>query len=1650
MHKNKFKLSYIFLGVVMSLAFLLCGVSIGKTITVEAQGVSYPLAQATTLPESYSLYNISGINVEQNEGLSYRVGNQKGSNICWTFASLTAFETTLKITNVIDKNMDINFSEADMAYYVHKEARDRSSVGGGATEFAYEYLSRGVGVAQEQSSWETYNQAKNWANDATLTTYYESKIATYGRTYLPYEAKEYKLFPSRSVIKFNDNVDGVDSETTEQKILELRNSIKQHITTYGAVMASIYMDEYSSYYDNSLYTYCNNECSTTNHMIAIVGWDDNKEDNLGNKGAYICQNSYGSTFGNEGFFYVMYADNTIEDDVGGFIRVGEIDKPKDILLYDKMDVEGAVNKNQFVVLNGASYSTEFYNTPNTYVFANIFERQNYSDQYISKIKLPTISVLAGTKSNNAITYYTSNNSPTNFKVFVADGISKSELTSLSTVFKNKFPTSTAIKNPYTTGGDEYLFTSQQTGFYCVDLQEEIALSGDYFVVFMQVQAGGYVFAGNNSSNISYPTYTTSNSYGTSGWGEYKVGSGSSAYNCVFPMIVESKVKGEIQASVQESSVIAEYDGNSHNPKVNVSSPQNTEISYSIDGGDYTPSINLIDVKWGEDTNGNKVAMPYTIAIKISAKFYQPKILICHVQINPRTLNVIPVEQTITYGDLDNQTLTFLVDGLVEGEEEYHTGRLQRQSGSNAGEYPINIGDLKFVERGNFNPSNYSIIFDETKIFTILPKVLTVLPNDVSKKYGDDDPVFDYTFEGAVGDEIPVGNISLERESGENAGNYVLSLSSTSSLSNHTQSGFYARNYTLQIAQDSFFEIEKRELVLTFTKQLSKKVGESDPVLEFEFDNKVVGEEPNYSGSLARESGESVGHYLITAGNFRLIDNLSSNFLASNYCFRLEEGYLYITNGTLDASSFVSSKSSTYSGQMQYIDVFAGDSMTVLYCEGETFVEENSQTEPIGRLHVGKTMITIKFSMKDYDDSYATVFIEILPASIIVTPKSGQSVVYGDTNYTIQYTYSGNIAGEMPNFSGSLTRESGSDVGLYNITQGTLKLVDSETFCKEDYELEIASDVKFEIVKKQLIVVPTGSLQKVYGKIDPELTFTLNGAVGSDVVTFNGQIIRKTGESVGSYGYEIGSVTLDSEWSTNYTICSTVEGSFEIVCAVIKIKIKDQTSPYGNINTNYQYDFLDGTEENISSSDSAQGIIGFVCKDDTGLPISNTTRRNDAGYDITAKSKNSNYEVQAISAKHYIQYKMCVVTFEYIDQTATIEVEQFSKLTSAPSEINISVPGYRFGNWQIGSVVYDIANYEVEDDVTFVGSYTLITYTIIYNLNGGEFAGDYVKNYTVVTETFYLPNPTRERYTFEGWFDNAKFSGQRIEKVEQGSTKNLVFIAKWKGENCSITTPEGNEKFAVSSSNSVVEYGSMYSFSVELQSGYSKSQKTIKTYIKWIGSSERELIEIADIQQEDVGDMPLDPKLTIEYEMRVKGSFEIEVEGVSINEYQVAFVVDGEVYRQEKLTHGDSLPDDRIPTIPEKLHYTQVEPVWSQTEVNNVYCDLIINAIYTPDVYKVTFVFEDGQTVEQDVTYGTICSTEKLSEVYELKFLEYYEFDGQLDNIQDDTTINVKVVSNRHLLYIALGIIGGIAIVGTIVGVIVRKRRHKFNWWSYNK
>lgn len=104
--------------------------------------------------------------------------------------------------------------------------------------------------------------------------------------------------------------------------LKKRNTIKYMIKKYGA--AYVNLDFNSTYYcsDGSNGYYYNGDSAATkgNHAVAIVGWDDgidlNKFHAKGSPdgaGAYIVRNSMGSSFGNNGYFYVSYEDKSLSD-----------------------------------------------------------------------------------------------------------------------------------------------------------------------------------------------------------------------------------------------------------------------------------------------------------------------------------------------------------------------------------------------------------------------------------------------------------------------------------------------------------------------------------------------------------------------------------------------------------------------------------------------------------------------------------------------------------------------------------------------------------------------------------------------------------------------------------------------------------------------------------------------------------------------------------------------------------------------------------------------------------------------------------------------------------------------------------------------------------------------------------------------------------------------------------------------------------------------------------------------------------------------------------------------------------------------------------------------------------------------------------------
>lgn len=97
--------------------------------------------------------------------------------------------------------------------------------------------------------------------------------------------------------------------------------IKEAVFKYGGVQTAIYSALRSSqtnspYYNSDAYAYCYMGAEKPNHEILIIGWDDNypKENfkmEVESDGAFICQNSWGENFGDNGVFYVSYYDVNI-------------------------------------------------------------------------------------------------------------------------------------------------------------------------------------------------------------------------------------------------------------------------------------------------------------------------------------------------------------------------------------------------------------------------------------------------------------------------------------------------------------------------------------------------------------------------------------------------------------------------------------------------------------------------------------------------------------------------------------------------------------------------------------------------------------------------------------------------------------------------------------------------------------------------------------------------------------------------------------------------------------------------------------------------------------------------------------------------------------------------------------------------------------------------------------------------------------------------------------------------------------------------------------------------------------------------------------------------------------------------------------------
>lgn len=222
--------------------------------------------------------------------------------------------------------------------------------------------------------------------------------------------------------------DGVTNEslTAVKHVQEIQvidgkdyEKIKEAVFKYGGVQTSIYNGLRSShssspYYNKETDAYCYIGTEKPNHDVIIIGWDDSypKENfsvDLEGDGAFICQNSWGKEFGQDGVFYISYYDTNVGTHNVVYTKVEDTDNYDNIYQSDLCGWVGQLGYNKDSIYGANVYTTaqaeelvaaSFYATGKDtqyelYVVRNFENESSFSER---------IPVASGTLSNAG--YYT--------------------------------------------------------------------------------------------------------------------------------------------------------------------------------------------------------------------------------------------------------------------------------------------------------------------------------------------------------------------------------------------------------------------------------------------------------------------------------------------------------------------------------------------------------------------------------------------------------------------------------------------------------------------------------------------------------------------------------------------------------------------------------------------------------------------------------------------------------------------------------------------------------------------------------------------------------------------------------------------------------------------------------------------------------------------------------------------------------------------------------------------------------------------------------------------------------------------------------------------------------------------------------------------
>ncbi|PZV82154.1 gliding motility-associated-like protein [Algoriphagus aquaeductus] len=467
-------------------------------------------------------------------------------------------------------------------------------------------------------------------------------------------------------------------------------------------------------------------------------------------------------------------------------------------------------------------------------------------------------------------------------------------------------------------------------------------------------------------------------------------------------------------------------------------------------------------------------------------------------VDKKAVTITADDKSKTYGEA-NPALTFTYNGLVNGDTQVATepgiSTTATQS-SNAGSYPITLAGGE--------DQNYTITLVNGTL-TVDKKALTITADDKQKTYGEANPALTFTYNGLVNGDTKVatepGIITTATQS-SNVGIYPITLA-----------GGEDQNYNI-ILVNGILTIGKKDLTITANDK-SKTYGEANPALTFTYDGLVNGDtkvtiEPSISTTATRSS--NAGTYPITLAGGE----------DQNYTITLVNGTLTI--GKKDLTITADDKSKTY-GEENPALTFSYDGLV----NGETKVatEPGINTTATQSSNAGTYPITLTSGEdQNYTITLVNGTLTIGKKDLTITAND-KSKTYGEANPPLTFTYDGLVNGDTkvatePGISTTATQSS--NVGTYPIT-----LTGSED---QNYTITLVNGTL--TIGKALLKINAEPKSKIFGNVDPVLTFTVTGFKLSDTeAILSGGLERVAGETVGVYAINQGTLAANANYQIEF-------------------------------------------------------------------------------------------------------------------------------------------------------------------------------------------------------------------------------------------------------------------------------------------------------------------------------------------------------------------------------------------------------------------------------------------------------------------------------------------------------------------------------------